>query len=176
MVNLVICGTPGTGKSTLVDKLVPKAATIGMINVINISKFAVQHNCTSGYDDELGCHIIDEDKLDSVIESHLGEGDRLNVIESIHADIIDPKLIDFVFACRTDNTILFDRLSKRGYSEDKIANNIQAEIFQTIYDEALEAFGESLVEQLQSNVTEDLERNVDIVMRRLSDLMKKERG
>ena len=42
------------------------------------------------------------------------------------------------------------RLSKRGYTGTKLEENLQAEIFQTILDEAREAYREEIVIELQS--------------------------
>lgn len=51
----------------------------------------------------------------------------------------------------------------RGYAQEKISNNIQCEIFQTILDEAKESYKEDIVHELVSNVPEELERNVEII-------------
>ena len=47
---------------------------------------------------------------------------------------------DLVLVLRCNNTLLFDRLNTRGYSGRKLEENLQAEIFQTILDEAKESY------------------------------------
>ena len=49
----------------------------------------------------------------------------------------------------------------RGYNEVKIRNNIEAEIFQTLLDEAKTAYDESIVHPLKSDTPEDMENNLD---------------
>ena len=52
------------------------------------------------------------------------------------------------------------RLSKRGYTGTKLEDNLSAEIFQTILDEAREAYREEIVIELQSEEEEQAEVNV----------------
>ena len=52
------------------------------------------------------------------------------------------------------------RLSKRGYTGTKLEENLQAEIFQTILDEAREAYREEIVIELQSEEEEHTETSV----------------
>lgn len=53
--------------------------------------------------------------------------------------------------------------SYRSYSEKKISENIQCEIFQSILEEARESYPEGIVHELISNLPEDLDRNVDAI-------------
>ena len=40
----------------------------------------------------------------------------------------------------TDNTVLYERLEKRGYEQKKISENVQCEIMQVIAEEARESY------------------------------------
>jgi DNA-binding MarR family transcriptional regulator len=51
-----------------------------------------------------------------------------------------PRWFDLVVVLTTDNTILYDRLEKRGYSERKISENIECEIMNVIVEEARESY------------------------------------
>lgn len=167
MLNVVICGTPGTGKSSLIERL--KQILPDDFHYHNISKFAIENNCIASYDATLETHVIDEDKLTEKLEPLLIEK-KLNIIECIHADLLPYDIVNWVFVCRTDNTKLYDRLKARNYSESKISNNVQAEIFQLVYDEALDCFGHSILTELESEEPEDLERNCKIVVERVNEL------
>jgi len=70
---------------------------------------------------------------------------------------------DLVLVLRCNNTLLFDRLNTRGYSGRKLEENLQAEIFQTILDEAKESYREELVVELTSEKEEDVESNAQRV-------------
>ena len=49
----------------------------------------------------------------------------------------------------------------RGYNSKKLEDNVQCEIFQTILDEAREAYKTEIVHELQSNTPEEMEDNLD---------------
>ncbi len=65
---------------------------------------------------------------------------------------------------RTDNTTLFDRLKARGYSEKKISENVECEIFGTLEEEAKESYKEEIVKVLKSDNSDDMEKNADLVV------------
>ena len=52
------------------------------------------------------------------------------------------------------------RLSQRGYTGTKLEDNLSAEIFQTILDEAREAYREEIVIELQSEQEDQLQTNL----------------
>ena len=52
-------GTPGTGKSTLGKELCQRTG----LNYINIGEVATAAECMEGYDEELQCGILDEDRV-----------------------------------------------------------------------------------------------------------------
>lgn len=168
MLNILICGTPGTGKSRIVENL---KNTLVDFHFINISKFAIEHNLTLGYDETLASHIIDEDSLIEKLMPILNQNQN-NVIESIHADIFSNDQIDVVFVCRTDNTLLFDRLKERQYSDEKMNNNIQAEIFQVILDEARENFEVGKIVELYNNNPSDLDENIPKILEAVKNFSK----
>lgn len=168
MLNIVICGTPGTGKSSLIERLKP--ALPANFNYVNISSYAIDNECISSYDTTLETHVIDEDKLMTKLEPFLSEK-KFNIIECIHADLLPPEFVDWVFVCRTDNTKLYDRLKARNYSENKISNNVQAEIFQLVYDEALDCFGDSILTELECEELSDIDRNSKIVVEKVNELI-----
>lgn len=53
-------GTPGVGKSKLCEELIRSGLDMEWIEVGQVAK---QCNCYSGYDEELECHILNEDKV-----------------------------------------------------------------------------------------------------------------
>lgn len=96
------------------------------------------------------------------LEDRMVEG---GVIVDYHGcDLFPERWFDIVFVLRTDNTQLYTRLENRGYTGKKLQDNVQCEIFQTIYEEALEAYSEEIVHQLPSNTPEDLERNLEQIV------------
>lgn len=164
MFNVLVCGTPGTGKSTLVERI-KKDLEEYKFSFINLSKFALENDCTCGYDDKLASHEIDEEKLLEKLEPVM-EANKRNIIEAIEPDLLPAEMFHLVFVCRTDNTILYDRLKERNYNETKISENVSAEIFQVISDDARETFQSvpTMVIELVNEHTEDLVKNAKVMV------------
>lgn len=74
-------------------------------------------------------------------------------------DIFPKRLIDLVVVLRTDNSLLYDRLKARKYSDKKIDENIDCEIMEVILNDANEAYNKEIVISLESNSEEDVKEN-----------------
>ena len=137
MVTIVyyLSGTPGVGKSSLCTEVVKQ------INFewIEISKVAKTRDCLSGFDNELNCPVIDEDRVSysyfCVIIDHsvsiitsvkfiskqvIDELDPVvetggKIVEYHSCDFFPERWFDQVFVVRADNTALYDRLQARYY-------------------------------------------------------------
>lgn len=165
--NVIICGTPGTGKSTLVDKIKP---FLSSHDFINLSKFAIDNGCISFYDERLETSVIDEEILIDKLETVLAKSPRPAIIECIHGDMLPEEWVHQVFVCQTNNTILYDRLSERNYSEFKLTKNIEAEIFESSLSEAHETFDSKIVTALKNDDMTDLEKNVETILNKITSL------
>ncbi len=121
---IAISGTPGTGKST-VAKLLAKKLNL---KYLNLNKLAGELGLIIGYDEKRKAKIIDVDALrsleldDAVIEGHLAH--YLNS--------------DFLIILRCAPKELKERLEKRGWSKEKIRENVEAEFMNIIVEEAKE--------------------------------------
>ena len=63
-------------------------------------------------------------------------------------------------------------LPSRGYNQKKLKDNIQCEIFQVLYEEALESYKEEIVHPLPSNKPEDLEDNINQILKWIEQWVK----
>lgn len=152
--NILITGTPGVGKSTLAKEL----ASITGFTYLCVGDLAKEEQLYDGFDTELDCPILDEDQVVDEMEEKMADG---GVIADYHGcDFFPERWFQIIFVLRTDNTLLFNRLEHRGYSGRKLEENVQCEIFQTIYEEAMESYRAEIVHQLPSNNPDDLERNL----------------
>ncbi|XP_010541351.1 PREDICTED: adenylate kinase isoenzyme 6 homolog isoform X2 [Tarenaya hassleriana] len=152
--NILITGTPGTGKSTTASAL----AEATNLRHICIGDLVKEKNLHSGWDDELECYIIDEDLVCDELEDVMEGGG--NIVDYHGCDFFPERWFDRVVVLQTENSILYDRLTKRGYSGTKLTNNIECEIFQVLLDEARDSYREEIVVALQSNTIEDISNNV----------------
>ncbi|EDO32501.1 predicted protein [Nematostella vectensis] len=157
--NILITGTPGTGKSTTGVEL---ANRLGF-KYINVGQLAKENDLYDGWDAQYECHVLDEDKASLVVEFILIQYDRwrIHVVNYHGCEFFPERWFDIVFVLRTNNTILFDRLQQRGYTGKKLTSNVECEIFQTILEEARDSYNPEIVHELESNAPEDLEQNLE---------------
>ncbi|KAL6953711.1 Adenylate kinase isoenzyme 6 [Sarracenia purpurea var. burkii] len=152
--NVLVTGTPGTGKTTTSSVL----AEATQLRHINVGDLVREKNLHDGWDDQLDCHIINEDLVCDELEDMMEEGG--NIVDYHGCDFFPERWFDLVVVLQTDNPVLYDRLSKRGYTGSKLTNNIECEIFQVLLEEAKDSYQEDVVVALRSDTVEDINRNV----------------
>ena len=125
---IVISGTPGTGKSSIskkIEKLV-KCETISLNDLVLIENFNVK------YDAKRKTQVIDTERLlpylIDLIERLKEENLDYLIIEGHFSDILPEAYIDYAIILRCDPDVLSARLKERNYSDEKIIENLQAEI------------------------------------------------
>jgi adenylate kinase len=120
----------------------------------------------AGRDAKFDSYLIDEaseDRIVDELEPVLGAAGGV-LLEHHTSAFFPERWFDLVLVLRTGNTLLFDRLVKRGYSVDKVQENVTAEIMQVVLDEATECYPAALVHELRSDSVEDVEGNVGRVV------------
>jgi adenylate kinase len=111
---IIITGVPGTGK-TDVARLVAERLEVEYIGKDFFEGFVI------GYDE----------KRDSKVVDQVAASEKLNQMDGFVADTHLPLKISGakVFTLRCKPSELKKRLKRRGWNEKKVAENIQAEIF-----------------------------------------------
>ncbi|MHC1626752.1 MAG: adenylate kinase family protein [Methanoculleaceae archaeon] len=119
---IAITGTPGTGKSETAAELRRRGYRV-------ISAKETMDDHLIGRDDARDTMIVDEEAwaasfepVDGFVEGHL--------THLLHADRV------VVLRCRPDR--LRERLAQRGYSPEKIRENVEAEVLDAVLIETLE--------------------------------------
>ncbi|KAM7277600.1 hypothetical protein ACFE04_004734 [Oxalis oulophora] len=153
--NILVTGTPGTGKTTTSTAL----AEATLLRHVNIGDLVKEKNLHDGWDDALHCHIINEDLVCDELEDMMDQGG--NIVDYHGCEFFPERWFDRIVVLQTDNAVLYDRLTKRGYTGAKLTNNIECEIFQMLLEEAKESYPEEKVVALKSNNIEDMTRNVN---------------
>ena len=134
MVRYALTGTPGTGK-TSISKLLD-------LKIIALSDY---YKDASEGKTESGEWIIDIDKIKKniiITEDTILEGHFAHEFDNI----------DQIMVLRCDPKVLVKRLKERGYSKEKIRENLEAEAIGTIYSESLECLDFTHVVQLDTSV------------------------
>ncbi|KAJ6639581.1 Adenylate kinase isoenzyme 6 like [Pseudolycoriella hygida] len=155
--NILITGTPGTGKTTLSKEL---AKRFGFEH-LDISTFAKENDFVEEFDDEYECAVLDEDKLLDHLEPIMEKGGK--IVDYHSCDFFPERWFDVVYVVQCDNSILFDRLTARGYNEKKIKSNIECEIFQTILEEAMDSYKKDIVFPIRGDSEDELQKNITTI-------------
>ncbi|KAL8952630.1 MAG: hypothetical protein Q9222_001469 [Ikaeria aurantiellina] len=151
--NIIITGTPGVGKTTLCESL---TATTKLQH-LPINRIARERDCHEGWDEGKKSWIVDEDKILDAIEDEVQPGGYL--IDWHACDLFPKSWIDLVVVLRADSATLYDRLTARNYAEQKLQENLDAEIMEILLAEARDAFDAERVIELHSNDPADMEDN-----------------
>ncbi|CAN6938116.1 unnamed protein product [Brassica oleracea] len=147
-------GTPGTGKSTTASAL----AEARNFKHICVGDLVKEKNLHDGWDDQFECHVINKDLVCDELEDIMEGGG--NIVDYHGCDFFPERWFDRVVVLQTENSVLYDRLTRRGYSGTKLSNNIECEIFQVMLGEASDRYKEEIVTAMQSDTIEDISDNV----------------
>ena len=164
--NVVVSGTPGVGKTTFCEEL---SQSLGDAFIhINVAKDIEAEKLYSVFDDTLHCSVFDDAKVNEYVEELVESRPQGGLIIDFHSvDFMSPHCVDRGIVLRANTDVLYDRLLARGYSEEKVRGNVEAEIFEVCLNEV-----RSLLEideprderfkllQLLNNNVDDLECNV----------------
>lgn len=91
-------------------------------------------------------------------------GKKGNILEYHSCDFFPERWFDAVFVIQCGNNILHDRLTARGYNEEKIKQNIECEIFQVVLDEAMESYDEDIVVALSGETESDFADTINTIL------------
>ncbi|WP_338600807.1 adenylate kinase family protein [Sulfolobus tengchongensis] len=135
---IIVTGTPGVGK-TLVSK---EIAAKFNLTYFQLSQFIIENKLYTEYDELRQSYIIDEDRVKEELGKIIQKGNF--VIETIYPSLVSTA--DMVFVLRKHPLLLYDELKKRGWSDLKVAENVEAEILGVISQEAKEVFNGKVCE------------------------------
>lgn len=165
--NLLVTGTPGTGKSSLCALL---SAELGMRH-IDVGAYARERQLLGAYDAKLDCHYLDEDSvLDALEPVMVGGGTAGSILDHHSVDWFPERWVALVVVLRASTHVLHDRLSAREYGKAKLDENMQAEIMQVVLDEATESYPKVQVLELLNDTTEQQADNVKTIRTALNKL------
>jgi adenylate kinase len=134
---ILITGTPCVGKTTTAKALAQKIGA----QYINLTDYAKTHNLTTGQDPDRDTLIINEEAMQQHLAATISASENADiVIDGHYAAAVTPKQHDAqVFVLRRNPKELKTLMEKRGYSGQKLWENLQAEILDVCLSEAIEA-------------------------------------
>ncbi len=131
---IALTGTPGTGKSTVSDELAKRGYQVIRAND-TISPYIIEE------DEDRQAHVIDTERWCEEFSLHEGiiEGHLTHLLPATHI---------VVLRCRPD--ILKSRLLARGYHEEKVAENVEAELLDVVLIEAIEEHTPEMIYEIDA--------------------------
>ena len=122
---IAISGTPATGKTEVAKALAKRLKW----RFVELNKLAEDRGLYSGYDEKRKCKLVDIKTL--VYEVDKIHGDL--IIESHYAHDIP---CDVIIILRTNPAELRKRMNAKGWSKEKVEENLEAEIMGVCREEA----------------------------------------
>lgn len=148
---IALSGTPGTGKSSVAEAL--QADGFRVIKAADTVK-----PYRLGIDTERDTEIIDDEKwaaefipVEGVVEGHLSH--------LLPADRV------IILRCRPD--VLSERLKERGYSPEKVQENVEAELLDVILAEAVDIHGPEKIFEIDTT-----DESIDQVTRKVEEVIR----
>ena len=129
---VALTGVPGTGKTTVAAALAERHGW----HVVSLNGFAREHGLLGPEDAERGSLVIDMDDLAEALNREYATVLPALLVEGHFAHEMDA---DLVVLLRCDPSVLVERLRARGWREEKVRENVEAEALDVLAQEVLEA-------------------------------------
>lgn len=140
----VITGNPGVGKHTTAKIIAEKINA----DIIDINDVAIDNNAT-GKKTDLGLDV-DVKRLVRLLEKQLKAERDLVIVGHLAPYVLKPVGISLVAVLRRSPYELEKTLKKRGYSVDKVRENVASEILGTSLYDSLKTFGKRKVAEFDT--------------------------
>jgi adenylate kinase len=164
---LIITGTPGAGKSTVSRKLAQRISA----KLISIGELVKKERLYTREDKKRDTLVADLSRVSERVKQVIASSTGNVLVEGHYAvDVVHPSWVHRVFVLRRDPEELTKILRKRGYREDKVKENLAAEILDVCLYDAVERCGVKKV--CEVNVTG---RNTADVAEEIEEILNSEK-
>lgn len=168
-INILITGTPGTGKtsmSALLEQTLPNFTHIEVGAVVKEKEFFTK------YDPTFNTHLIESDDEDALLEylEPIMVNEGHHVVDYHSSELFPERWFHLVVVLKASTEVLYDRLQKRGYSSRKLEENMDAEIQCVCETEAFDSYKEDIILVRENNTLEDMEETVELIARHVEEI------
>jgi len=140
---ILVLGVAGVGKTVFGKAL---ASLLGL-KFIDMPELVERRKLYSGYDVESKAYLVDLRKLSAAAGSELRGG---GVLASVYAFKPRGVRVSWAIILRVRPTRLLEILRSRGYPDEKIRENVSAELIDQPLVEAIQKFGRRKIVQLDA--------------------------
>jgi adenylate kinase len=150
---MIICitGTPATGKTTLARILAKKLG----YRLLDVKSLVKKRKIYEKYDKKLKTYIVDTKKLNKFLIKQIKFNKNL-IIDSHLSHYLPRKYVDLCIVTKCELKELKKRLEKRGYSEQKVRENLDSEIFDICLNEAKELWHYTFVIRTTKGIKKEM--------------------
>jgi len=143
---ILITGTPCTGKTTIAKELTAKLDALK----INLTDFAKKNDLIIGEDKTRNTAIIDEEKMRKKTGEIIKSTKKITVIVDGHyaAAVVPKRYVTRIIVLRRNPIELRKFMEKRGFSNEKLWENLASEILDVCLVEALQEHAKEKVCEL----------------------------
>jgi len=143
---ILMTGTPCTGKTTVAKELTAKLDALN----INLTDFAKKNNLIIGKDKTRNTSIIDEEKMRKKTGEIIASTEKITVIVDGHyaAAVVPKRYVTCIIVLRRNPIELRKYMEKRGFSNEKLWENLTSEILDVCLVEALQEHAKEKVCEL----------------------------
>ncbi|MFA4887538.1 MAG: AAA family ATPase [Candidatus Nanoarchaeia archaeon] len=132
---IIVTGSVGSGKTTLAKKL----ALASKLVYLDVNLIINKHpSVVEGYDEKRQTKEINTAKLNKILIKEIKQLKKGVVIDSHLSHYLPKKYVNLCIVCKCTLKELKKRLLKRKYSALKIKENLQAEVLDVCFIDALE--------------------------------------
>lgn len=145
---ILITGTPGVGKTAVSQLLASKLNALH----IDLGELVKHENLTSGTDKARDTLIVDIDKVSRRVQEIIKNCDHDVIIDGHYAtDVLPSESVDLVFVLRRNPDELKKIMEERKFREEKIRENLAAEILDVCLVDAISACGSEKVCEIDAS-------------------------
>jgi adenylate kinase len=146
---ILVTGTPCVGKTSVSHLLASKLDAL----YVNLTDLAVKENLTLGKDEERNSIIVDESRVKQRLEEIIRSSEKHDIIIDGHyaASVVSKRLVSHIFVLRRDPVELRMLMEQSGFSGRKLWENLASEILDACLYDAVNAYGEQKICELDAS-------------------------
>ncbi|HLC58402.1 MAG TPA: adenylate kinase family protein [Candidatus Nanoarchaeia archaeon] len=158
---IIVTGSVGSGKTTISKELAGKLKA----KYLDVNNFIKDNKLRGKYIKKLDTYEVDVKKLVKLLIKVIKNSKNSLVIDSHLSHYIPKIYVDYCVVCECDLKVLKKRLKERSYSDVKIKENLDSQIFDVCKIEAIEE-GHNLIviDTTRDNVNKCVKKIIKLVL------------